>query len=293
MLKPEDFIHPEDRTALQQLESVPGFPALAKKIMAMGIEQYYYGTNMASNIRLSEKQLPELYRHLPPICEKLGIPEPEFYLTMNPFPNAMTFGDSRIYITVTSGLVELMDDDELDAVLAHECGHILCRHTLYHTVATLLLVGADKLGGLIGTLTQPAQLALFYWSRRAELSCDRCACLATSPDVVCRVMARLSGGAKSITDKLDLNAWAQQADRYDEIRNDGMWNKALQTFAIYDKDHPFSAVRVREVLKWAQSEQYKHVLDDLQATTSGLVCPTCGNAINRKWKYCKHCGTKL
>ena len=121
-------MHPEDAAALRQLENIPGFPALVKKVLSLGYEQMQYGTNMASNIRLSPTQLPEIYNHLPPICKKLGIDEPEFYLQMTPMPNAWTFGDSKVFITVTSGLVELLDDEELDAVIAHECGHILCRH---------------------------------------------------------------------------------------------------------------------------------------------------------------------
>lgn len=104
-MQPSDFIHPEDAAALRQLESIPGFPALVKKVLALGLEQLQYGINMATTIRLSSTQLPQLYRHLPPICERLGIAEPEFYLEMNPSPNACTFGDTKIYITITSGLV--------------------------------------------------------------------------------------------------------------------------------------------------------------------------------------------
>ena len=144
MITSAEFIHPEDAAALQQMENIPGFPTLVKKILSLGYEQLQYGVNMASNIRLSETQLPKIYHHLPPICEKLGIEEPEFYLQMNPMPNAYTFGDSKIFITVTSGLVEMMDDEELDAVLAHECGHILCHHVLYNSVARLLLSGASS-----------------------------------------------------------------------------------------------------------------------------------------------------
>lgn len=156
-----DFIHPEDAAALRQLESIPGFPTLVKKFYALGYEKLLYGTNMASNIRLSETQLPELYRRLPPICKLLGIPEPEFYLEMNPMPNAYTFGDTKIFIKVTSGLVEMLNDDEIDAVIAHECGHILCRHVLYHNMANLLLTGADAFG-LLGLFSAPIRYALLY-----------------------------------------------------------------------------------------------------------------------------------
>lgn len=75
-----EFIHPKDAAALRQLENIPGFPALVKKILSLGLEQMQYGVNMASAIRLSPTQLPNIYNHLPPICDKLGIDEPEFYL---------------------------------------------------------------------------------------------------------------------------------------------------------------------------------------------------------------------
>lgn len=255
-MKPSDFIHSEDDAALRQMENIPGFAALVKKILSIGIENLQYGVNMASNIRLSEKQLPNIYKHLPPICKRMGIPEPEFYLKMDPYPNAWTFGDTRIYIVVTSALLEMMNDEELDAIIAHECGHILCRHVLYHTVAMWISSGLANLG-ILGTLATPIQFALLYWQRKSELSADRAASIITSPEIVASTMARLSGGSKSITSQLDLEEWALQADKYDQIQNSGLWNKTLQLSAIAGLNHPFSAVRVREVLKWGKSEQYK------------------------------------
>lgn len=292
MIKPAEFIHPEDAAALRQLESIPGFPALAKKVLELGYEKLKYGLNMASTIRLSEKQLPKLYNHLPPICEKLGIAEPEFYLEMNPIPNAYTSGDTRVFIVVTSGLVEMMDDEELDAVLAHECGHILCRHVVYNMVAQYIKLGLDALG-ILGAIAKPVEFALLYWSRKAELSCDRCASIITSPDAVTRVMARLSGGPRSITQDLDVQEWAIQADKYDEIKNDGLWNKTLQLSVIIGQSHPFSAVRVREILKWGDSSQYRSLMESLQAQSSERKCCNCGKTICDDWLFCKYCGTKL
>lgn len=292
MIKPSEFIHPEDAAALRQLESIPGFPALAKKILELGYEKLQYGINMASTIRLSQTQLPDLYKHLPAICEKLGIAEPEFYLEMNPFPNAYTLGDTRVFIVVTSGLVEMMDDEELDAVIAHECGHILCRHVVYNMVAQYVKMGLDALG-ILGAIAKPVEFALLYWSRKAELSCDRCGSIITSPDIVARTMGRLAGGPKAITNKLNMQEWARQADKYDEIRNDGLWNKTLQLSVIIGQDHPFSAVRVREILKWGQSAQYKQLMENLKAETLGKKCLRCGKSVCLDWNYCKYCGAKL
>lgn len=292
MINPSDFIHPEDAAALRQLESIPGFPTLVKKVLALGLEQLQYGLNMATAIRLSPTQLPKLYNHLPPICQKLGIAEPEFYLQMDPMPNAWTFGDTKIYITITSGLVEMMSDEELDAILAHECGHILCRHVLYHSIAQYILSGADALG-VLGSLTVPIQYAIFYWQRKSELSCDRCASIITSPEVVARAMARFSGGPKSITASLNMYEWARQADQYDAIRNDSLWNKTLQLAAIAGQSHPFSAVRVREILRWGNSAQYQDVKRKLLAVLPGRTCTHCKRPVSSNWFFCQHCGTKL
>lgn len=292
MITASDFIHPEDAAALRQLESIPGFPALVKKILSLGFEELQYGLNMATAIRLSPTQLPNLYNHLPPICKKLGIQEPELYLQMNPMPNAFTFGDTRIFITITSGLVKMMGNEELDAVIAHECGHIVCHHVLYHSIAQIIFSGAASLG-ILGHLAMPIQLALLYWSRKSELSCDRCGSVITSPEVITRVMARLSGGPRSITQEINFEEWARQADKYDEIKNENLWNKSLQIYAIAKEDHPFAAVRVREILKWGQSPQYQNLMENIKWEAYSRKCPNCGLLVHDDWTYCKYCGTKL
>lgn len=292
MITASDFIHPEDAAALKQLESIPGFPVLVKKVLSLGFEELQYGLNMATAIRLSPTQLPNLYNHLPPICKKLGIQEPELYLQMNPMPNAFTFGDTRIFITITSGLVEMMEGEELDAVIAHECGHIVCHHVLYHSIAQIIFSGAASLG-ILGHLAMPIQLALLYWSRKSELSCDRCGSVITSPEVITRVMARLSGGPRSITQEINFEEWARQADKYDEIKNENLWNKSLQIYAIAKEDHPFAAVRVREILKWGQSPQYQNLMENLKWEAYSRKCPNCGLLVHDDWAYCKYCGTKL
>ena len=87
--------------------------------------------------------------------------------------------------------------------------------------------------------------------------------------------------------------WALQADKYDEIRNDGLWNKALQIAVIAEQDHPFSAVRVREILKWGDTPQYRNFVANMKALGSGNKCSSCGNFVSPDWKFCKHCGQKL
>ena len=293
-----DFIHPKDAAALKQLESIPILPTVMKKFLAIGYERNQYGLNLATNIRLSERQLPELYHHLPPICSKLGIEEPEFYLKMSPVPNAWTSGATKIYITVTSGLVDLLTPDELHAVISHECGHIFCQHVLYHSLAsyiTAILVGSASglLGDLASLIATPLQYALLYWSRQSELSCDRVASVVTSPEIVTNVMARLAGGSSSITKNLNYDAWTEQAQQYEDLLANNNWDKTLLTLSTLSQSHPFMAVRVNEILRWAETDQYRRLINNLLIDESPLRCPKCGAGIRPDWSFCRSCGTPI
>ena len=292
MLNPHDFIHPEDEAALQNLEAIPGLPTIVKGFLKLGMEQYFHGLNMASKIRLSATQLPDIYKRLPPVCKKMGVAEPEFYLEMNPMPNAYTFGDTRIFLCVTSGLLEYLDDEEINSVIAHECGHIACRHVLYRTIATMILNGTEALG-LLGVLTKPVEYAFLYWMRKSELSADRAAALVMGADSVVKTHVRLAGGSKAITGGINLAEWVAQADKYDEICHEGAWNKTLQTLAVMNNTHPFAAVRVREILRWAATDHYKSARAALERLASGRTCPACGKPADPHWAFCRDCGSKL
>lgn len=148
---------------------------------------------MSSKIRISEKQIPRIYFMVVNISKKLGIEMPQLYLELNRQPNAYTYGNESATITVTSGLLECLEDDELYAVLAHECGHIACKHILYHTMGEVILNGGlvgfnlfDNNGFLSTAITLPLKLAFYRWIRCSELSADRAAiiCCKQSKPVV-------------------------------------------------------------------------------------------------------------
>ncbi len=282
------FIHPEDEAALKAMKSLPGFDALVKTFMKVGYEMLLHGVNMASKIRLSETQLPDIYHRVNSICDTMGIECPEVYLEMSPYPNAYTYGDTDIFMVLTSGLFDYLDNDEIDSVIAHECGHIVCRHVLYHTLAEFIRTGMT---GIIGDLAEPLKLGIFYWERKSELSADRAAALVCGIDTVVRTQLRLAGGPKHLTNMVNIEEWAEQAEHYEEIRNGSLWNRVLQMGATMSLDHPFAAVRVREVLNWSHSEAY-HLASQLLEGSMRL-CPNCHQPVDAEWQFCRHCGHRL
>lgn len=279
------FIHPEDKEALEQLNAIPLVPQITKQVMRFYDENLTYGKNMGGKIRLSPTQLPHLYNLLPPICKKLGIEEPEFYLEMNSVPNAFASGENRPNITLRSSVVELMNEDELSALIAHECGHIVCHHMLYKTMVDYIITEKhlEKVPGAFDA----AKCALLYWSRKSELSSDRVAAFATSPEATISFLLRYAGGSTKIMYDFNVDEYVKQVEAYDNIRTESLWGKTLQSYNSGDLTHPFFAVRVREILKWTRTEEYINLKAGIP------MCPKCHSVVEHSWSYCKKCGTSL
>jgi len=254
-MKIEEFIHPDDAAALKALKSVPALPNLMEKVFQYGYDEISRSENITTNLRLSEKQMPEIYNRLPPICEKLGIPVPELYLQMSPLPNAWTSGHKRVYIVLTLGLIKKVKDDELDAVLAHECGHILCQHVLYQTLANAVFSFGDIMTNtfvsIIGNAAmKPLKQALLLWSRASELSADRVACIFTPARTLSRALARMDMIPKYIIDTMNFEEWAEQGKDYEALKKGTTINKIARWMADTDMNYPYTPVRVYEAMKW-------------------------------------------
>lgn len=246
------FVHPDDEKAMNLFRGHKFFELLTSTYIEHVHEDVLHGINLVSKIRLSPKQIPRLYSYLPPICDKLQIKEPEFYMEMNPYPNAYTYGDKNPAIVITSGLTELLPEDELKAAIAHECGHILCEHVRYRTMAQTILQGGMF---LLDKLAMPAVYALNTWCRNSEFSADRVACWVVddNPNIVTRMMMRLSGGGRNITEGFNVDEYYKQISAYDEFVNTSHINKWVQNLLIADALHPYPGIRSREILAWYNS----------------------------------------
>ncbi len=255
----EELIHPEDAKALKRLKSIPTLPKVMEKVFEYGYDELAWSENVTTNLRLSATQMTDVYNRLPPICERLGIPVPELYVQMSPIANAWTSGHKKVYIVLTMGLLRRVKGEELDAVLAHECGHILCQHVLYQTLANAIFTFGDAIAdsfvGIIGNFAmKPIRQALMEWSRASELTADRVACIFSPAQTLAKALARISMIPKYIVDNMDFDAWAQQGKDYESLRDGTAWNKIVHWMADYDADHPYSPVRVYEAIKWEKSE---------------------------------------
>lgn len=298
MINIQDFIHPDDAAALDNLKNIPALPTLLKKVMEYGYEEIDWSRNIASNVRITEQQMPDIHARLCAVCKKLEMPVPELYLQMSPIPNAWTSGYKRVYIVVTLGLIRRFKEDELDAVLAHECGHIKCEHVLYSLLANAIYELGDNLmdsyfGAIGNAAMTPIKQALFSWSRASELSADRVGCMVTSAETMVRTLAKLDGIPPIILEGLNLDEWTRQGEDYEKMKDGNTVNKIVRYMSNANLTHPYGPVRAYEVKRWASEPQCARLKSQIQIMIEGKKCPYCGDPISGDWAFCKKCGKKL
>lgn len=251
------YLHESDRAALEALQAIPGFSQVLKAFMKVWSEKVFRMQNMSSNLRLSEKQMAKYYNMLIPICDKLGIEVPELYIELNPVANAYTSGDTKPFITMTSGLLETIPEELIPTVLAHECGHIACHHVLYRTMGTIILSGAIGALGIGELATMPIQIALAYWMRCSEYSADRAAIICDGgPDKLIELCMRFAGYNKNIMEEASPELFMEQAIEYRQMVQDNSWNKSLEFLLFKNRSHPLNAVRAYEANEFSKRDRF-------------------------------------
>lgn len=259
----ELYVHDLDRQAADALNQFPKFVKLLESYSANYDEKAAKIDLLSTAIRLGENQMPEVYGLLPPICEQLGIETPELYYVRDKRANAATFGSVHPCIYVTSGLVNKLPLNLLPSVLAHECGHIACKHSLYHSIAAQLVGGIDRsplvrIPAIGKYLTPTLVRALLFWDRCSELSADRAAALCDgTADKTIDVLLRLNGYGKNV----DRKEFLKQTLDLKSFVNDSKSNKLMELMLVQDETHPRLATRAYECYEWSQSAQYAGIID--------------------------------
>ncbi len=293
------FQHPMDREATGNLRKLKGFDTLVQKYIEWGSERIEYVVNVASYVRTGPRQFPTLYNMLREACAMLDVREPELYVANGPI-NAFTFGHTRPFIVLYSGLIDSLTNDEILGVIAHELGHIKCGHVLYQEMARVLTFAAGAIGdmtfGLGDLIMMPIQIAFITWNRRSEYSADRAALLAVQDVAPCvSMLAKLAGGTSRFANELDPAVFLEQAKEFSEDMDKSNTSKIYRMLASLNKGtHPFTVERARALNEWVDSRQFEDMLDgnyERIMTGPGSKCVKCSYEVPSGAKFCVQCGT--
>jgi heat shock protein HtpX len=112
--------------------------------VAMNFTAYFYSDKIALSMYraqpVTREQLPRAYAVVERLAAKDGIPVPKIYVIPTESPNAFATGRNPQHasVAVTHGILSLLDDEELEGVLAHELGHVKNRDILTSSIAATL-----------------------------------------------------------------------------------------------------------------------------------------------------------
>ena len=208
-----------------------GYIPLAIITSAMILAQWYFSDKIvlwsSGATIVSKEQYPRLHEIVERLSADNGIPKPKVAIVNSRVPNAFATGKSpkSSLVAVTSGILDLLDDDELEAVIGHELSHVRSRDVLVLTLASVFsmvawyLVQFGFFGGLqvrgrnsSGGTAIVILVALITWvvsfliiraiSRYREYSADRSGAIMTGkPDKLASALLKISGKMGNIPTK--------------------------------------------------------------------------------------------
>lgn len=189
----------------------------------MNFFSYFFSDKLALAMNgarpVTREQLPRVYQVVESLTQKIGIPMPRIYVIPTDSPNAFATGrnPSHAAVAVTEGILRLLDDEELEGVLAHELGHVRNRDILISSVAATLAGAITMLarfefwfggrddrnrgGGLLTLILAPvaAMLIQLAVSRSREYQADATGAHFThNPYALARALQKLDAYSKRI-----------------------------------------------------------------------------------------------
>lgn len=266
----EAFRHPLDQQAEQALRSVPGFDLVARKFLEFVTDRPRFVYLMGNSIQVGPRQYASVYHIFRECLRDLDIhPEPNLFVSQAPMVNAYALGQEMPSVVLNTALLDLCDETELRAIIAHELGHIKCGHTTLTQMAiwtTMAISGLAELTfGLSQIITTGLTLAFYEWLRKAELSADRAALLVMDDlNPVLHSMMKMAGGSVKHSHETSLEEFIRQSERYQQLDQDGL--NQVYKFLLYNNlsegvflTHPFTVERVKFLQDWSASEDFRQI----------------------------------
>lgn len=188
-------------------------------LLAVGLNffSYFFSEKLSlmtySAEPVTPQERPDVYARVAPIVQdlaaRMGLPMPKLWLIPDASPNAFATGrnPSHASLALTQGILSLMNDAELEGVIAHELGHILHRDILTSSIAatlaaaiTFLARGSSRRrGGLAMLVLGPAAAMLIQMaiSRSREFDADQASARYTgNPEELMTALGKLERGVQ-------------------------------------------------------------------------------------------------
>lgn len=241
--------------------------------LLMNVGSYWFSDKLVLKMTgarpATKAEAPELYNIVENLSIAAGLPMPKVYIVDDPSPNAFATGRNpeNAVVAATSGLLQILDRNELEGVMAHEMAHIGNRDMLVMTVAVVLagfvaivadflsravFMGGDNrerspiflILGIVGIILAPiaAQMIQMAISRKREYLADASAALLTRyPEGLASALEKISGSHQPMKRASHATAHLFISDPYAAEGKRSIGEKISGLFAT----HPPASDRIR------------------------------------------------
>jgi Zn-dependent protease with chaperone function len=195
---------------------------------------------LGNSLKVTDENFPIYNSMIKRHAIRCRIPTPNLYIQQNPNPNAYALGYGHPYtIVLYSAIVELLEKDEIEAIIAHEVGHA----TFGHPKISSILITLSNSG--LSTFFYPINFLLGFWSRIAEYSADNLSILMVEdPDTLVRALMKISIGTK-LCSKIDSQ---HIYDQFIEVKQSSFHNIS----EWFGGNHPFLTNRIYNAYQFAE-----------------------------------------
>lgn len=244
--------------------------------LALNVGSYWFSDRIAIKMARAqpadERQYGWYHRIVETLAQQAGQPKPRLYVSPSPQPNAFATGrnPANAAVCVNQGLVDLLDADELEGVLAHELSHVYNRDILIGSVAATIataVVFLSRLGFIFGGGSRdnlPAQLALIILgpiaamvikaavTRSRETQADAAgAKLSGKPLALASALEKLESGGKQLARRGVGGTPAESSSAYSSLYIAAPFGGLGQVGKLF-RTHPPTEQRVRNLQKIAR-----------------------------------------
>lgn len=244
-LTAQQFAHPRDLKISSALSNLP----LAHTIARSLLRSRSGSPEHDGCIQVDHDH--QLYKLLQMASKTLDMEAPELFVKECAVPNAFTLShvDRTPKIVLHSSLLEILGEEELLAIVAHELGHIKCKHDLW----ALLLANISRVADWVVRGHLPLRHLLEMWHQSAEYSSDRAALLVVQDDsIVLSALAKLAGMESS---GAPLSSHHAEDFPCPDGFDTSTWQFCMNE-GVGFHSHPNPVDRVQQIRSWARSKQF-------------------------------------
>ena len=237
-----------DRELAERLLADPDVKDAVERLERRGKDPGARRHLLATAIRLTREMAPDVHDIMDECRRMLGVEAPfETYVYPEPMFNAAAVApeQGRLFLLLSSALLEAFEPDELRFVVGHELGHHLFEH--HRIPVAVLLSGIARIDAALA-------LRLFAWQRYAEISADRTGLVtAGGLDPAARALFKLASGLRGDRVKVRIDQFLTQLG---DLRREAerLATADDQPRSDFFATHPFSPLRLKAAQLFAASD---------------------------------------